>query len=156
MPARRSKRPVNTTSTTVRVPAFCDWRQSPVVYPVTSQSWSLGAYPRSEGGLKEGRKPTTLFSEGTRSVIAAMKKQGWALGVPLLERGRAGPGPRGLLRQDHEACAIQGDVQGHEPDGVRGQAQRLRLGERDFDFRTAPSATPPRIASPRSASPPRR
>jgi hypothetical protein len=26
----------------------------------------------------------------------------------------------------------------------------------DFDFRTAPSATPPRIASPRSASPPRR
>jgi hypothetical protein len=47
------------------------------VYPVTSQSWSLGTYPRSEGGLKEGRKPTTLFSEGTRSVIAAMKKQGW-------------------------------------------------------------------------------
>ena len=27
-------------------------------------------------GLKEGRKPTTLFSEGTRNVIAAMKKQG--------------------------------------------------------------------------------
>ena len=26
--------------------------------------------------LKEGRKPTTLFSEGTRNVIAAMKKQG--------------------------------------------------------------------------------
>ena len=76
MPARRSKRPVNTTSTTVRVPAFCDWRQSPIVYPVTSQSRSLGNYPRSEGGLKEGRKPTTLFSEGTRNVIAAMKKQG--------------------------------------------------------------------------------
>jgi biliverdin reductase / flavin reductase len=27
-------------------------------------------------GLKERRKPTTLFSEGTRNVIAAMKKQG--------------------------------------------------------------------------------
>jgi putative NADH-flavin reductase len=26
--------------------------------------------------LKEGRKPTTLFSEGTRNVIAAMKRQG--------------------------------------------------------------------------------
>jgi putative NADH-flavin reductase len=26
-------------------------------------------------GLKEGRKPTNLFSEGTRNVIAAMKKQ---------------------------------------------------------------------------------
>ena len=26
--------------------------------------------------LKEGRKPTTLFSEGTRNMIAAMKKQG--------------------------------------------------------------------------------
>jgi putative NADH-flavin reductase len=26
-------------------------------------------------GLKEGRKPTTLFSEGTRNVIAAMKKK---------------------------------------------------------------------------------
>ena len=26
--------------------------------------------------LKEGRKPTSLFSEGTRNVIAAMKKQG--------------------------------------------------------------------------------
>ena len=26
--------------------------------------------------LKEGRKPTTLFSKGTRNVIAAMKKQG--------------------------------------------------------------------------------
>jgi len=26
--------------------------------------------------LKEGRKPTTLFSEGTRNVIAAMKKRG--------------------------------------------------------------------------------
>lgn len=26
--------------------------------------------------LKEGRKPTTLFSEGTRNVIAVMKKQG--------------------------------------------------------------------------------
>jgi biliverdin reductase / flavin reductase len=27
-------------------------------------------------GLREGRKPTTLFSEGTSNVIAAMKKQG--------------------------------------------------------------------------------
>jgi putative NADH-flavin reductase len=26
--------------------------------------------------LREGRKPTTLFSEGTRNVIAAMKRQG--------------------------------------------------------------------------------
>ena len=30
--------------------------------------------------LKEGRKPTTLFSEGTRNVIAAMERQGvWRL-----------------------------------------------------------------------------
>ena len=27
-------------------------------------------------GLREGRKPTTLFSQGTRNVIAAMKRQG--------------------------------------------------------------------------------
>jgi len=29
-----------------------------------------------DNALKEGRKPTTLFSEGTRNVIAAMKRQG--------------------------------------------------------------------------------
>jgi biliverdin reductase / flavin reductase len=29
-----------------------------------------------DNALKEGRKPTTLFSEGTRNVIAAMERQG--------------------------------------------------------------------------------
>jgi uncharacterized protein YbjT (DUF2867 family) len=67
--------------------------------------------------VKERRKPTTLFSEGTRNVI-------------LIQRGRAGPSARDHLRQDHEAAHFERDVRGYEPYGARGEKQRPRLDHR--------------------------
>jgi biliverdin reductase / flavin reductase len=45
-----------------------------------------------KSGLREGRKPTTLFSEGTRNVIAAMKRQG-VRRLVCLSSGAVDPDP---------------------------------------------------------------
>ena len=72
----------------VRSPSALPWRhehlrvvQADVMRPETLDAAAEGqdaviTSVSVGSGLKEGRKPTTLFSEGTRNVIAAMKKQG--------------------------------------------------------------------------------
>jgi biliverdin reductase/flavin reductase len=72
----------------VRSPSALPWRhehlrvvQADVMRPETLDAATEGqdaviTSVSVGSGLKEGRKPTTLFSEGTRNVIAAMKKQG--------------------------------------------------------------------------------
>jgi biliverdin reductase/flavin reductase len=72
----------------VRSPSALPWRhehlrvvQADVMRPETLDAATEGqdaviTSVSVGSGLKEVRKPTTVFSEGTRSVIAAMKKQG--------------------------------------------------------------------------------
>jgi biliverdin reductase / flavin reductase len=72
----------------VRSPSALPWRhehlrvvQADVMRPETLDAAAEGqdaviTSVSVGSGLKEGRKPTTVFSEGTRNIIAAMKKQG--------------------------------------------------------------------------------
>jgi biliverdin reductase / flavin reductase len=73
----------------VRSPSALPWRhehlrvvQADVMRPETLDAATEGqdaviTSVSVGSGLKEGRKPTTVFSEGTRNIIAAMKKQAW-------------------------------------------------------------------------------
>ncbi len=87
-------------------------------------------------GWREGRKPTTLFSEGTSNVIAAMKRQGFGCLVCISSSGVEHDPALGIVYgKILRPLFFKNMYGGHEPNGARGEKKQPRL-DYSAPFRT--------------------